>query len=75
MSKQKYCAVVVKKKYKTLLISSFSKQQRGVNSTHYSLEEIWVWRFNFITWTQGMKVPLLQLLKKEKFICKALHLG
>jgi len=39
-----------------------------------SLEKIRVWRFNFITLTQGMKVSLLKLLKKEKFMCKALHL-
>jgi len=70
--KQKYYAVVVKKKYRHFYFL-FSKTQRGANLD--SLERIRVWRFNFITLTQDMKVPLLKLLKKEKFMCKSLHLG
>ena len=54
IDKQKYCIVIVKKKYRHLYFP-FPKHK-----------EIRVWRCNFITLTQGMKVPLLKLSKKEK---------
>jgi len=72
MGKQKYCTLVVKKKYRHLFFSFSKTTKRGKLD---SLEGIWVWRFNFIIWTQGMKVSLLKLLKKEKIHVQSIEPG